>query len=72
MTFTNLFELDNEAMMASKRCSSIKRLSLTFVSNSISKSLLTSFIVINNHSQSPLVYVGANPAVYAKQASYKR
>ena len=24
-----LFELDNEAMMASKRCSSIKRLSLT-------------------------------------------
>ena len=25
-----LFELDNEAMMASKRCSSIKLLSLTF------------------------------------------
>ena len=35
-----LFELDNEAMMASKRCSSIKLLSLTFVSKSISKSLL--------------------------------
>ena len=33
-------ELDNEAMMASKRCSSIKLLSLTFVSKSISKSLL--------------------------------
>ena len=34
-----LFELDNEAIMASKR-SSIKLLSLTFVSKSISKSLL--------------------------------
>ena len=32
-----LFELDNEAMMASKRCSSIKFLSLTFVSKSITK-----------------------------------
>ena len=40
-----LFELDNEAMMASKRCSSIKLLSLTFVSKSISKSLLIKNVI---------------------------
>ena len=38
-------ELVNEAMKASKRCSPIKLLSLTFVSKSISKSLLINIVL---------------------------
>ena len=50
MTFTNdvysnIIANDNEAMMASKRCSSIKLSSLTFVSKSISKILLNKVLI---------------------------